>query len=96
MYLISTGPVYITDPNEANTVAGGGVFFRTESLDPFTRKGKVGVKVQVANQTDKEQKVRVQAVMTDPKGWILPGRRFRWSFLPVPQEKWIFLLCFPT
>ncbi|UQT45602.1 hypothetical protein M5E88_05130 [Akkermansia muciniphila] len=28
----------------------------------------MGVKVQVANQTDKEQKVRVQAVMTDPKG----------------------------
>ena len=31
-------------------------------------RGKVGVKVQVANLTDKEQKVRVQAVMTDPKG----------------------------
>lgn len=28
----------------------------------------MGVKVQVANQTDKERKVRVQAVMTDPKG----------------------------
>lgn len=68
VYLISTGPVYITDPNEAGTVAGGGVFFRTESLDPLTRKGKVGVKVQVANQTDQEQKVRVQALMTDPKG----------------------------
>ena len=68
VYLISTGPVYITDPNEAGTVAGGGVFFRTESLDPRTRKGKVGVKVQVANQTDQEQKVRVQALMTDPKG----------------------------
>lgn len=67
-YLISTGPVYITDPNEAGTVAGGGIFFRTESLDPRTRKGKVGVKVQVANSTDKEQKVRVQALMTDPKG----------------------------
>lgn len=67
-YLISTGPVYITDPNEAGTVAGGGIFFRTESLDPRTRKGKVGVKVQVANNTDKEQKVRVQALMTDPKG----------------------------
>lgn len=25
-YLISTGPVYITDPNEAGTVAGGGIF----------------------------------------------------------------------
>lgn len=68
VYLISTGPVYITDPNEAGTIAGGGVFFRTESLDPRTRKGKVGVKVQVANQTDQEQKVRVQALMTDPKG----------------------------
>lgn len=68
VYLISTGLVYITDPNEAGTVAGGGVFFRTESLDPRTRKGKVGVKVQVANQTDQEQKVRVQALMTDPKG----------------------------
>lgn len=68
VYLISTGPVYITDPNEAGTVAGGGVFFRTESLDPRTRKGRVGVKVQVANDTDKEQKVRVQALMTDPKG----------------------------
>lgn len=68
VYLISTGLVHITDPNEANTTAGGGVFFRTESLNPKTKKGKVGVKVQVANQTDKEQKVRVQALMTDPKG----------------------------
>lgn len=67
-YLISTGPVYITDPNEAGTVAGGGIFFRTQSLDPRTRKGKTAVKVQVANNTDKEQKVRVQALMTDPKG----------------------------
>jgi len=68
VYLISTGSVYITDPNEAGVVAGGGVFFRTESLDPLTRKGRVGVKVQVANQTDKEQKVRVLAVMTDSEG----------------------------
>lgn len=67
-YLISTGPVYITDPNEAGTVAGGGIFFRTQSLDPRSRKGKTAVKVQVANNTDKEQKVRVQALMTDPKG----------------------------
>ena len=68
MYLISTGPVYITDPNEAGTVAGGGVFSGRNFLIPVPAKGKVGVKVQVANQADKERKVRVQAVMTDPKG----------------------------
>lgn len=64
-------------PERGRNRGRGGVFFRTEFLDPRTRKGKVGVKVQVANQTDKERKVRVQAVMTDPRGWILPGRRFR-------------------
>lgn len=68
VYLISTGPIHITDPNEAGTVAGGGVFFRTESLDPRKKTAKVGVKVQVANRTDQEQKVNVQALLTDPKG----------------------------
>lgn len=68
VYLISTGLVHITDPNEAGTVAGGGVFFRTESLNPRKKTAKVGVKVQVANRTDQEQRVSVQALLTDPKG----------------------------
>lgn len=68
VYLISTGSVYITDPNEADTVAGGGVFFRTEKLDAAKKTAVVGVKVQVANETDREQKVSVHALMTDPKG----------------------------
>lgn len=68
VYLISTGQVHITDPNEAGTAAGGGIFFRTEKFDPKSGKAVVGVKVQVANRTDKEEKVSVHALMMDPKG----------------------------
>lgn len=65
-YLTATGRVYITDPNEAATTAGGGVFFRTVSYDPKSRKAMTKVKVQVANETDAARNLIVNAVFTYP------------------------------
>lgn len=40
VYLISTGPVHITDPNEAGTVAGGGVFSGRNLLIPAPARAR--------------------------------------------------------
>ncbi len=63
-YLIVTDRIHITDPNEANVIAGGGVFFRTESYDPKTRKALTKVKVHIANDTDEKRDLIVNAVLT--------------------------------
>ncbi|MEG1740637.1 MAG: glycoside hydrolase family 2 TIM barrel-domain containing protein [Akkermansia sp.] len=65
-YLLATNKVYITDANEANQVAGGGVFFRTESLDSAKKSAKTKVKVQVANDTKQDKKLMVHVSMTYP------------------------------
>lgn len=63
-YLLATDQVYITDPNEAGVVAGGGVFFRTIKYDPKSRKAQTKVKVQVANDTAEKKNLIVNAVLT--------------------------------
>ncbi len=47
VWLIATNPVHITDPVEANTVAGGGVFARCENIS--SKSADVIVRTQVKN-----------------------------------------------
>ena len=68
-YLIATEPVYITDANEADTVAGGGIFFRTEKYNPQTGNAATATKIQVANDTDTAKKFAVRASLN------LPGKK---------------------
>lgn len=66
VYLIGTSKVYLTDPNDADTVAGGGVFFRTEEVTKEGGQAKVSAKVQVANETTGEQQLSIQASLSYP------------------------------
>lgn len=68
VYLLSTGQVYITDPNEVDTVAGGGIFFHTETLDAEKGLATALVKVQVTNGTQEQRAVQVCAAMKDARG----------------------------
>lgn len=59
VYLIETAPLFITDANQVDKVAGGGVFFWTKSIDG--NKATIGVKVDIENTetTAKESSVTI-------------------------------------
>lgn len=58
VYLIETAPLFITDANQANKVAGGGVFFWTKSID--NNKATIGVKVDIQNDQAQEEEANVE------------------------------------
>ncbi len=66
VYLIETDPVHITDANVAGQEAGGGIFFRT--LSATDDQARVGAKVHVANESNRERSLFVETVLTDSRG----------------------------
>ncbi len=64
VWLVSTGKVHITDPNETDLVAGGGVFARTERLDE--REAVLAVSVHIANTTGQSGEFAVEADLVAP------------------------------
>lgn len=61
VYLIATNEVYITDPIDANTVAGGGVFVRPENIS--SASADVLIKTQVKNSTGVKSSIIVKQVL---------------------------------
>jgi beta-galactosidase len=64
--LLVTAPLHITDVFEANRVAGGGVFIRTESAD--TAHATVALQVDVQNDLAQTSNVEVRFTILDPRG----------------------------
>lgn len=74
VYLIKTGKIHITDPNQVDEVAGGGVFFYTKSADAKKKEAVVGAKIHLANGTEAPAQVKVQVDLKDRfSGEIIPG-----------------------
>jgi beta-galactosidase len=66
VWLVETNPVHITDPVEANTVAGGGVFARHENIS--SKSADVIIKTQVKNSSpDKVSSLIVKQTLFNPK-----------------------------
>jgi beta-galactosidase len=62
VWLIATNPVHITDPTDANTIAGGGVFARCENIS--SKRADVIVKTQISNTaSDKASSVIVKQTL---------------------------------
>lgn len=68
-YLIKTNPVHVTITELSKTVAGGGVFVGT--LDVNGNDAKLEVRTEVANETNKEQTIRVKSVLEDANKKVL-------------------------
>ena len=51
-YLIETAPIHLTDANEEDEVAGGGVFFYTKEIQG--KDAEIGAKVELANRSHKD------------------------------------------
>jgi len=67
VWLIGKNSVALTDANEANQVAGGGVFAWTEQLTPG-KQAVVGVQTEVKNASAKTEKITILSVLKDAEG----------------------------
>jgi len=65
VWLIATNAIYITDPVDANTVAGGGVFVRAENIS--SKSADVLIKTQIRNSSVTKSSIVVKQILTDPK-----------------------------
>ncbi|MEO9021472.1 MAG: glycoside hydrolase family 2 TIM barrel-domain containing protein [Ginsengibacter sp.] len=65
-WLIATGPIHITDPVQANTIAGGGVFVRYENVSDC--KADILIKTEVENSLDQNNNAVVKQIISDNKG----------------------------
>lgn len=91
-YLIETNKIYITDPNEVNEVAGGGVFFYTKESNQKNKTATVGAKIHLKNDHAQE-KVTVSVDLKDREtGTILKGYSKEVDIAPgtaqTVQEEW--------
>jgi len=64
-YLIATDRVYITDPIDANTIAGGGVFVRPENISAAS--ADVSIKTQIKNASSITESLIVKQILTNNK-----------------------------
>lgn len=67
-FLVVTSPVHITDPCYVNKVAGGGVF--VQYGDVTRRQATLNVSTDVANESDKPQRITVETLLCDSSGGV--------------------------
>ncbi|MCX4552317.1 discoidin domain-containing protein [Streptomyces sp. NBC_01500] len=65
----TTGRIHITDPLEADRVAGGGVFVTYPHAD--TGRAVVQARTNVVNSSDASAVIRLQTTIRDPRGEIV-------------------------
>jgi beta-galactosidase len=68
VWLYSTNPVHITDPNFSDKIAGGGVFVHYENFSE--QQVDVVISTDIFNETDRAEKVNVTSSVLDEAGVI--------------------------
>lgn len=66
VWLYSTNPIHITDPNFSDIVAGGGIFVHYENLSE--QQVDVIVSTEVFNETDKPGRVTISSTIMNAEG----------------------------
>jgi beta-galactosidase len=69
VWLVATNQIYITNPNQENKVAGGGLFVHYEDLS--NESVKVVVETDIANNYSSEQDITIQYLFKDADGSIV-------------------------
>lgn len=66
VWLVSTGRTYITNPNDVDKVAGGGVFVSISELTES--RAVVRIDVDVNNEGERSRKLQAEISLIDPEG----------------------------
>lgn len=80
VWLIATGQTHISDPNEANRVAGGGLFVHMDALTD--KEAMVSVKTDVQNDGTTAQTLRVITTLKNPAGKVVESQTTTLSLKP--------------
>lgn len=90
VWLYSTNPVHITDPNYVDKVAGGGIFSRTELLS--STAATVKVQVDMANESSRKTSVTAAVRLLDASGKEVAKGRQKLTLLPDSSDVASFTL----
>lgn len=63
VFLVATNPIYITDAIDANTIAGGGVFFRPGNISAAS--AGIVIKTQIRNSGRLKKSIIIKQILTD-------------------------------
>lgn len=80
VWLIGKSPVAITDANEQNEVAGGGVFLHYDNISE--KKADVYINVEVGNKSDKTANPTVTAKIKDNTGRVIATLKQKLTVAP--------------
>lgn len=72
-WLVATNPVYITDPNTVDKVAGGGVFFRISQLSQ--QEATVTADINLKNESTKNGKYTIEQSIVDKNGKVVANAK---------------------
>lgn len=70
VWMVTTNRVYITDPNQVDRTAGGGLFFATTKLADNQSEAEVAVRLNIGNQGGRSAAGKVEYVLIGPDGRI--------------------------
>ncbi|MDE6500017.1 MAG: glycoside hydrolase family 2 protein, partial [Rikenella sp.] len=79
VWLVATNRVHITDPNEADRVAGGGLFVATTRLSDDRREADLAVRLHLANETRRGASGRVVYTLVGPDGRVAASKTQSYS-----------------
>lgn len=69
VWLLATNTIFITDPNQVDKTAGGGVFVHADNISE--KSADVSVKTDVQNNSGKQSKIVVENYLQDETGNII-------------------------
>lgn len=79
VWLVTTNKVYITDPNQTDRVATGGLFFATTELSGNQSEAEAALRLNLANDTRRNASGRVEYTLVGPDGKIAASKTQSYS-----------------
>lgn len=86
VWLVTTNKVYITDPNQVDRTAGGGLFFATTKLADNHSEAEVALRLNLGNDTRRSASGRVEYTLVGPDGRIAATKSISYS-VPAGGDK---------
>lgn len=71
VWLVTTHRLYITDPNQANRTADGGLFVATTRLSADRREAELSLRLHLANDTRRRASGRVEYTLAEQNGRVV-------------------------
>lgn len=79
VWLVTTNRIYITDPNQVDRTAGGGLFFATTKLAEDGSAAEVAVRLNLGNDMKRSATGKVNFTLVGPDGKVAAAKTMAYS-----------------